>query len=181
MEPMQPYHGLKACWQEPKLSDIRVFIIESSAAVSFQSVEEEPNKQEQTSGGEEAKHVVHYSKVLLAAHSDYFRARLLSGLEDGAQDFPLIVEEGEADAALSVIRSMYTGSFGDATTADLVVMWKVADRLQASSAALCVKALCAMDLDWETAIMVRKACRAACTACLYVATLVASCVEHYMQ
>ena len=62
-----------------------------------------------TAAHEEPKHRIPCSKVVLAAHSAYFKARLLSELEDGAEEFSLVVDEGEADAALAVIQTMYTG------------------------------------------------------------------------
>ena len=93
--------------------------------------------------------------MVVAAHSAYFKTRLLSDLEEGAKELPLVVEVGEADAALAVIQTMYTGIPEGVTPAQLVTMWKIADRLQATSAAMCVEALCAKELDWETATMVR--------------------------
>ena len=104
---------------------------------------------------DEAKHVVLGCKMVLAASSEYFRARLLSDLEDGAKEFSLVVEEGEADAALAVIQTMYTGIPEGLSASELVTMWKVADRLQATSAAIYTKTLCEMELDLDTVMMVR--------------------------
>ena len=154
MGPPEP-SGLKACWQEPKLSDITVRIIERPMPSLCKNSEEPGVKADATSGRHEVKYDIPCSKAVLAAHSEYFRGRLLSDLEHGATEFPLFVEEGEADAGLAVVKIMYTGLLEDVTAAELVTMWKIADRLQATSAALCVKALCAMDLDWDTCMMVR--------------------------
>ena len=146
--------GLKACWQEPKLSDISVHIIESPTPL-LRNNRVQPRKKARKSARQEAEHVIPCSKAVLASHSEYFRTRLLSEMEAGATEFPLLVEDGEADAALAVIQTMYTGIPEDVTAAKLVTMWRIADRLQATSAALCVKALCGMDLDWDTSLMVR--------------------------
>jgi hypothetical protein len=149
--------GLKACWQEQKLSDVTLLIIEEGLREEDPE-EVQPNQQESrlTSGRDKAKHIVPCSKAVLAAQAEYFRTRLLSDLDDGAEDVSIIVEEGEADAALAVIQSMYTGIADDVPTAELVTMWKIADRLQAAStAALCVEALCAKDWDWDAALLVR--------------------------
>jgi hypothetical protein len=151
--------GLKACWQEQKLSDITVLIIERGLRAQNSQVQpkKKAKKQKATLSAEhaEAKHTIPCSKAVLAAQAEYFRARLLSDLDDGAKEVSLVVEEGEADAALAVIQAMYTGIADDVHTAELVTMWKIADRLQASTtAALCMEALCAKDWDWDTALLV---------------------------
>jgi hypothetical protein len=149
--------GLKACWQKQKLSDISVLIFEKGSRRKDPD-EVQPKQQEsRLSGREEAKHIVLCSKAVLAAQAEYFRTRLLSDLDDGAGDVSIIVEEGEADAALAVIQSMYTGIADDVPTAELVTMWKIADMLQAAStAAMCVEALCAKGWDWDAALLVSR-------------------------
>ena len=152
---------LDSLWQDPKLNDITVRIIEKSAPLA-RDEEVQPSKKTRSDGCEEAKHVVPCSKVVLAGGSEYFKARLLSELEDGSKDFPLVVEDGEADAALAVLQTMYTGISEGTTAAKLVTMWKNADRLQATSAAMCIEALSTMDLDWDTAMMVRAMSKHSC-------------------
>jgi hypothetical protein len=159
---MQPHPltlGLKACWQEQRLSDVTVLIIERG--LRAQNPEVQPQKRTRTQKArlsaerQEAKHIVPCSKAVLAAQAEYFRTQLLSELDDVAKDVSLVVEEGEADAALAVIQAMHIGIADDVPTAELVTMWKIADRLQAAAAAtLCVEALCAKGLDWEAALLV---------------------------
>jgi hypothetical protein len=151
-------NGLKVCWQEPRLSDCKVLVIEKS--LQAQNPEVQPKKKakkqraRQSAKHAEAKHTIPCSKAVLAAQAEYFRARLLSDLDDGAEEVSLVVEEGEADAALAVIQAMYIGMADDVPLAELVTMWKIADRLQAATtAALCVEALCATrEWDWDAAL-----------------------------
>jgi hypothetical protein len=158
MKPI-PIPGLKACWQERRLSDVTLLIIEKICPEEDPEVQ--PNKkarrqETRLSEREGAKHIIPSSKTLLAGQAEYFRTQLLSDLDDGAtSDMSLIVDEGEADAALAVIKAMYMGIADDVPTAELVAMWKIADRLQApTTAAMCVEALCTKDLDWNTALLV---------------------------
>jgi hypothetical protein len=149
-----PLPGLKACWQEQRLTDVTVLIIEKG--LREQDPEVQPNKKARPTDREEAKHSIPCSKVVLAAQSEYFRTRLLSELDADAKELSLVVEEGEAEAALAVIQAMYTGIADDVLPAKLVTMWKIADRLQATIAAMCVDALCSMELDWDTALVVSR-------------------------
>jgi hypothetical protein len=155
---LHPLPGLKACWQEQKLTDITVLIIEKGLREQDPEVQPHkkarPNSKAKPSERGEAKHSIPCSKAVLAAQAEYFMTRLLSELDDGAKDVSLVVEEGEADAALAVIQAMYTGIADDVTAAQLVTMWKIADRLQANVAAMCVDELCSKGLDWDTALMV---------------------------
>jgi hypothetical protein len=147
--------GLEECWQQPKLSDITVLIIERGEALLEQAVD--PKDKVGPSDFEEAKHVVPCSRVILATKANYFGTLLLSDMYEGGGAVSLVVGEGEADSALAVLQTMYTERIAqDVTAAELVTMWKIADRLQATFAFLYVKALCAVELDWDTAVMVRR-------------------------
>jgi hypothetical protein len=172
---MKPISGLKACWQESRLSDITLHIIEKG--FEEQHTELPPHKKARLqdarvseralSEREKAEHILPCSKTLLAGQSEYFRTQLLSDLGDGgSNELSLVVEEGEADAALAVIKAMYMGIGDGVSTAELVTMWKIADRLQAANTcAMCVEALCAKDLDWDTALMVSRHLRFTCVTC----------------
>ena len=152
-------------WQDPAFSDLTLLIYESTQGPSdplpSSEVVEQPGSKQQvaraSSPVEEPKHALPCSRAILAAGSAYFKARFASDLEKGAVEFPLVVGAGEADAAAAVIKSIYCGVPEDATTAQLVFMCKIADRLQANSTELYVKALADLPAgkwDWETAVMV---------------------------
>ena len=69
----------------------------------------------------------------------------------------LVVGPGEADAAAAVIKSIYCGIPKHASVTELVLMCKLADRLQATSTEMFIQALAKLpvaDWDWETAMMV---------------------------
>jgi ribosomal protein S25 len=145
-----PIPGFKACWQERRLSDITVLIIEKGFREQDPEVQlnKKAKKEEARLGKREvAKHIIPCSKTLLAGQAEYFRTQLLSDLDDGGTgDVSLVVEEGEADAALAVLKALYMGIADDLPTAELVTMWRIADRLQAANtAAMCVEALCAKE------------------------------------
>ena len=147
-----------SCWQSQKLNDIQVQIIEENLGDSL--ISGRPAKKQCQSPREASQAItvtIPCSKALLSAGSEYFRTRLLSELEDGATTFPLLVGVGEADAAVAVIKSMYEGLPGDATVAQLVLMYKSADRLQATSMGLIAEALLQLPVTawtWEDVIMV---------------------------
>ena len=141
-------------WKDPKLNDITVRILGKPAAL-LPDAQRQQSKRRRVNDSAETKHVVPCCKVMLAAGSEYFRTWLSSDLEDGANDFFLVVEEGESDAALAVVQTMYTGIPEGVSAAKLVTMWKIADQLQATSATIYIEALCSVELDWETALMVR--------------------------
>jgi hypothetical protein len=89
----------------------------------------------------------------------YFSTRLLAGFPENGT-FTLEVAPGEADATQVIVKSMFTGKLpaADASAAELVVMYKVADRLQAKCTGVIVDALLALpaeEWDWDTASMVR--------------------------
>jgi hypothetical protein len=146
--------GLEACWQQPKLSDITVRIIEQSGRLEHDAGAKLENE---TRDHQEAKHAVPCSKAVLAANSAYFSTHLLSDMYDGGSAVSLVVGEGEADSALAVLRAMYTQRMAqDVTAAELVTMWKIADHLQATPASLCLLSLRTIALDWDAAVMVSR-------------------------
>jgi hypothetical protein len=157
---MQVPINLKELWQVPKLSDIELQIFEEEPEPDFDTVSSE--KQCTCEGSNtKSKQVLRFtlpcSKVLLSGGSEYFKTRLLSDLEEGATVFPLVVGDGEAEAAMAVIRSMYEGLPEDATVTQLLLMYKLADRLQATSMRVIAEALVKLPAEawsWEDVIMV---------------------------
>jgi hypothetical protein len=149
-----PLSDLESFWQNPKFNDVDVLVIEKGSRE--QDLELQASKRARCSEREEAKHIrVGCAKFILAARSAYFKTLLESDMYTGDKELLLVVEEGEADAALAVIKAMY-GIADDVTAAQFVTMWKIADRLQADIADLCVKALRAKDMEWDTALSVSK-------------------------
>ena len=153
-------HG---CWQSAKLSDIQIQIVEripDDDAGSSRPCKRQCDSTRTGSGATQPaiKFTIPCSKGILAAGSLYFKTRFLSDLEEGVTEFPLLVGEGEADAAFAVIRSMYEGLPEDATVPQLILMYKVADRLQATSTGVIAEALTQLPCEawtWEDVIMVR--------------------------
>jgi hypothetical protein len=151
---------LENCWQASKLSDIEVQIIEEEPEQGGET--SRPGKRQCTradsnNATQALKFTIPCSKALLSAASEYFRTRLLSELEEGATVFPLVVGHGEAEAAMAVIKSIYEGLPEDATVPQLVLMYKLADRLQATSTGLIAEALVQLPAEawsWEDIIMV---------------------------
>ena len=85
----------------------------------------------------------------------YFRTRLLSDMEtDNPSELVLTVDPGEVDAAVAVIGAMYDKVPEVLTACQLVSVWKLADHLQAHNTDLWVQKLIAMEMDWETALLV---------------------------
>ena len=151
-----------SCWQCPELSDIQIHIIEQERDQLAGS--SRPCKRHcstKLTGDEDAKRPVKLSipcsKAILTAGSEYFKTRFMSDMEKGATEFPLVVGVGEADAAVTVVRSMYEGLPEDATVCQLILMFKVADSLQATSTGLIVEALMQLPAEawtWEDVLMV---------------------------
>jgi hypothetical protein len=105
-----------------------------------------------------AKYVIPAHRFCLAAGSGYFSTRLVSDFHEN-DIFMLKVAPGEADAAHAVLQSLYTGSLPaeKASAAELVVLYKVADRLQARCISALVNALVLLtmaDWDWDAAMLV---------------------------
>jgi hypothetical protein len=154
-----PFH-FENCWLDPKLSDVEVRILEEKLQGSGES--SRPGKRQRacagsTTANQAVRYTVPCSKGILSGASEYFRTRLLSELEEGATVLPLVVGEGEAEAALAVIKSMYQGLPEDATVSQLVSMYKLADRLQATSMGMIADALVQLPAEawrWQDVLMV---------------------------
>ena len=150
-------------WQSPELSDIHIHIVEQEQDQNAGS--SRPCKRHCSTihtGNEDAQQPVKItipcSKAILIGGSEYFKTRFMSTIEKGATEFPLMVGAGEAEAAVAVFRSMYEGLPEDATVCQLILMFKVADRLQATSTGLIAEALIQMPArawTWEDVLMVR--------------------------
>jgi hypothetical protein len=154
-----PFH-FEDCWQSSKFSDIEVQILEEKPDGAGET--SRPGKRHcmragSTNARQALKFTLPCSKALLSGGSEYFKTRLLSDLEEGATVFPLVVGDGEAEAAMAVIKSMYKGIPEDATIPQLVLMYKLADRLQATSIGLIAEVLVQLPAEawsWEDVIMV---------------------------
>jgi hypothetical protein len=160
---------LRTCWQDPLFSDITVKIIEeeesSNTASCTTSDPASQNTNEEDLGRKKKrlritqtpavpKYSVHTTKLLLACASEYFKAELTSFVNKEAPEIAIVVEQGQADAAYAVLEAFYKGVPQDATPAQLIAMWQVADRIQANNAHLYIESLCKMALDWDTVLLV---------------------------
>ena len=168
------------CWQCPTFSEITLQILEKGDSSSSSG----RDKQDCSSGdmcvdGEESaacvthqqelKHSIPCSAAILSAGSEYFKTALLTLLREKSAMLPLIVNSGEADAALEVVKSFYTGSSPSASVTELVLMCKVGDRLQASTTPLFIEALVQLPLDgwkWDDVIMVSLPCVCHVSICI---------------
>jgi hypothetical protein len=108
------------------------------------------------------KHILPVSRIILAGGSGYFKTRFTSGIGSASGiSYELEVEPGEADAARAVLKSFYTGKVPEpeqASFTDLILMFKMADRLQANLLPKLVEAMTSLDLslwDWEAVVLVR--------------------------
>ena len=161
---------LRAYWQDPLFSDITVNIIEETDTNNRPCTTSDPGSQQGISQEEltrtrkkaritqavpAPKYSVRSTKLLLASASEYFKAELSSYTEEEAPSINFVVEPGQADAAHAVLEAFYKGIPSDATPAQLIAMWQVADRIQASNAHLYIESLCKVPLDWATVLMVR--------------------------
>ena len=116
------------------------------------------------------KHEIHVSRIILAAGSGYFSTRFASGLSSSSSNntYDLVVGPGEADAAKAVLQSIYTGKAPEqASLSEMILMFKMADRLQTSTMATFLEALTSQDIsdwDWDAVVLVRAiwACSLSC-------------------